>query len=159
MLAGQDEALAQEIVGRHWDPEGLDAFLERAARWRPDGPLREFAALEDAGRDEAEMVGGGGLALLGAGLERGQAALTYWALAGHRGRGHGRAVAAALVDHARAEPRIRELVLRIAPGHHASQAVARSLGVRPTGRTEPHPADASRTADRWALHLAPRPPG
>lgn len=153
ILAGQDELLAREIVGRRWDRPGLEAFLERVANWRTDGPLREYAALTGTGHAEGELVGGGGLALLGAGIERGQAALTYWVLEAHRGRGHGHAIAAALLQRARAEPRIGELVLRIDPGNHASRAVARALGARPTGRSEPHPSERRRTVARWGLVL------
>lgn len=164
LLAGQDELLAQEIIGRRWERQPLHAFLERTARWRPDGPLREFAALfGDATGDSGdcpqaphdELVGGGGLALLGAGIERGQGALTYWVLAAHRGQGRGHAIAAALVERARTVPRLHELVLRIDPQNHASQAVARSLGATPTGRTERHPARPSRLVGRWILELEP----
>lgn len=163
LLAGQDDLLAQEIIGRRWEPEPLQAFLERTARWRPDGPLREFAAVRDEAAGDRgdcshsppdELVGGGGLALLGAGLARGQGALTYWVLAAHRSQGHGHAIAAALVAQARAVPRVRELVLRIAPQNLASQAVARALGARPTGRTERHPARPSRPVGRWILDLS-----
>lgn len=160
LLAGQDELLAQEIIGRRWDRGSLHTFLERTARWRPDGPLREFAAML-TGRGPAarvpqeDLVGGGGLALLGAGIERGQGALTYWVLAAHRGQGRGHAIAAALVERARTVPRLHELVLRIDPQNHASQAVARSLGATPTGRTERHPARPSRLVGRWILELEP----
>ena len=163
-LAGQDDLLAQELIGRRWDHEALHEFLERAARWRRDVPIREFAAvLGDATGDsgdgsqapQGDVLGGGGLALLGAGLDRGQGALTYWVLAAHRGRGNGHAIAAALVEQARAVPRVRELVLRIAPRNRASQAVARALGARPTGQTERHPARPSRSVGRWVLDLSP----
>ena len=153
ILAGQDELLAREIIGRRWDRPGLEAFLERVQNWRTDGPLREYAALSGTGHGQGELIGGGGLALLGAGIQRGQAALTYWVLKAHRGSGHGHAIAAALLQHARAEPRIGELVLRIDPGNHASQAVARALGARPTGRSEPHPCARRRTVGRWSLVL------
>lgn len=164
LLAGQDDLLAQEIIGRRWERQPLHAFLERTARWRPDGPLREFAALfGDATGDSGdcpqaphdELVGGGGLALLGAGLERGQGALTYWVLAAHRRQGHGHAIAAALVEQARAVPRVRELVLRIAPQNRASQAIARALGASPTGQVESHPARPSHPVGRWVLDLSP----
>lgn len=153
ILAGQDELLAREIVGRRWDRPGLEAFLARVANWRPAGPLREYAALAGAGHGEGELVGGGGLALLGAGIERGQAALTYWVLEAHRGRGYGHAIAAALLERARAEPKIRELVLRISADNDASQAVARALGAQPTGRCEPHPSDPQRSVGRWSRQL------
>ncbi|GAA4525441.1 GNAT family N-acetyltransferase [Brachybacterium paraconglomeratum] len=148
ILAGQDPALAAEIVGQRWSRESLDSFLARAARWRADGPIREYAAELDG-----VLIGGGGLNLLDTGLERGEAALTYWLLATHRGRGHGHVLAAALVSRARAEPRISRLVLRIAPTNSASSALARSLGAERTGEVERHPADAARTVDRWVLEL------
>ncbi|MGP9538559.1 GNAT family N-acetyltransferase [Brachybacterium sp. AOP43-C2-M15] len=160
ILAGQDEALAAEIVGKRWTAEALDAFLARAARWRADGPIREYAAVEegptariDQESAEPELIGGGGLALLGPGLGCGQAALTYWILAPHRRRGHGLTVAEALVGAARAEVRISQLVLRIAPTNLGSQAVAAGLGAVPSGEGERHPADANRTVERWVLDL------
>ena len=148
ILAGQDAALAAEIVGERWSRESLDSFLARAARWQADGPIREYAAGLDG-----VLLGGGGLNLLDPGLERGEAALTYWLLAAHRGHGHGHALVAALVERARAEPRISRLVLRIAPTNTASRALARSLGAERTGEVERHPADAARTVDRWILEL------
>lgn len=151
ILAGQDAALAAEIVGERWSRENLESFLARAARWRADGPIREYAAGLDG-----VLIGGGGLNLLDPGLERGEAALTYWLLAAHRGRDHGHALAAALVDRARAEPRISRLILRIAPANSASRALARSLGAERTGEVERHPTDAARTVDRWVLELEKR---
>lgn len=161
LLAGQDAQLAQEIVGERWTRETLDAFLARAARWRPEGPIREFAAVDGRAVDGAAagpavVLGGGGLHLLDPGLDRGQAALTYWLLARHRGLGAGRTLASALVDRARADARISELVLRIAPTNQASRALARHLGALPTGESERHPADATRTVDRWVLDLRER---
>lgn len=148
ILAGQDAPLAAEIVGERWSRESLDSFLARAARWRADGPIREYAADLDG-----VLIGGGGLNLLDPGLERGEASLTYWILAAHRGCGHGHAVAAALVLRARSEPRISRLVLRISPTNTASLALARRLGALRTGEVERHPADAARTVDRWVLEL------
>nr|WP_245349545.1 GNAT family N-acetyltransferase [Brachybacterium fresconis] len=183
ILAGQDAVLAEEIIGARWDPEVLDDFLERAARWRDEGPIREYAAmLEDTTRcassdsDDSrqfegsrridsdrrvegdhplggELLGGGGLNLVAPGLGRGQAALTYWLLAAHRGRGHGLELAGSLVDRARSDTRIAQLVLRIAPHNEASRAIARRLGAVSTGTRVRHPADASRLADRWVLDL------
>ena len=186
ILHGQDQRLADEVFGVRWEAETLDAFLRRAGRWRADGPLREFAAMAPAeevtehpgavdhvhsrratapaGRPAAtgsgahRLIGGGGIHLLGAGLDRGQAALTYWVLPAHRGLGLGARIAGALVQRARLEARIVELVLRIAPGNSASQAVARGIGARPlrTGHatvTERHPADAARLVERWTLPL------
>lgn len=148
ILAGQDALLAAEIVGERWSRESLDSFLARAARWRADGPIREYSADLDG-----VLIGGGGLNLLDPGLERGEAALTYWILAAHRGCGHGHAVVAALVLRARSEPRISRLVLRIAPTNTASLALARRLGAQRTGEVERHPADAARAVDRWVLEL------
>lgn len=154
ILAGQDTVLAAEIVGERWSRESLDSFLARAARWQADGPIREFAARPEAGTDVGgTLLGGGGLNLLDPGLERGEAALTYWVLAAHRGRGYGHAVAAALTVRARADSRISRLVLRIAPTNSASRALARSIGAQRTGEVERHPADAARTVDRWVLEL------
>ena len=157
ILAGQDPLLAHEIAGRTWDRPSLDAFLARAARWRADGPLREYAAVRREREVDSTglLVGGGGVALLGAGLDRGQAALTYWVLAAHRGRGHGHEIAAALVRTLHGDTRVREIILRIDPGNSASQAVARRLGARPVGRLEPHPADARRRVERWTLPCTP----
>ena len=160
ILAGQDDQLVEEIVGQRWTRQSLDAFLARAARWRADGPIREFAAVDGGGAAgpvrPGTLLGGGGLHLVDPGLERGQAAMTYWLLDRHRGRGHGHVLAAALVEHARADARIRELVLRIAPTNHSSRALARGLGARPTGEVERHPAEADRIADRWVLALRER---
>src|SRR5699024_12439488 len=102
------------------------------------------------------LLGGGGLHLADPGLERGQAAMPYWLIDRHRGRGHGHVLAAALVEHALADARIRELVLRIAPTNHSSRALARGLGARPTGEVARHPAEADRIADRWVLALRER---
>lgn len=183
ILAGQDAALAEEIIGARWDPEVLDDFLERAARWRAEGPIREYAAMLDdttrrassASEDsqqiedspqiegdqlvegdqplEGELLGGGGLNLMAPGLGRGQAALTYWLLAEHRGRGHGLELVGSLVDRARSDARMAQLVLRIAPHNDASRAIARRLGAVSTGTCDHHPADASRLAERWVLDL------
>ena len=155
ILAGQDSALAREIVGERWSRESLDSFLQRAARWRADGPIREFAARAGggAGGGAGGLLGGGGLNLMDPGLERGHAAMTYWLLAEHRGHGLGRMLVAALVDRARADERISHLVLRIAPCNEPSRAVARSIGARCTGREERHPADAARRVERWTLAL------
>ncbi|WP_193105630.1 GNAT family N-acetyltransferase [Brachybacterium sp. FME24] len=150
ILAGQDEALAQEITGRRWDPDALREFLSRCSRWREDGPIREYAAL--VGHD-GPLIGGGGLNRVAPGLEPGQAAMTYWILAPHRGQGHGRSLAAALGDAARADARIDRLVLRIAPHNAPSRAIARGLGALSTGQEERHPSEASRTVERWVLDL------
>lgn len=150
LLAGQDAQLAREIVGREWDRARLGEFLERAARWREDGPLREFAALDAA---TGALRGGGGLNTLAPGLEPGQAMLTYWLLAAHRGRGLGGELGAALVERARGWGEPRELVLLIAPENRASRAVARSLGAARVGDGTRHPADARREVERWVLPL------
>ncbi|APX34163.1 GNAT family N-acetyltransferase [Brachybacterium sp. P6-10-X1] len=160
ILAGQDDALAEEIIGARWETEMLGEFLERAARWRDEGPIREYAAVLRSppvagGRllGGGRLVGGGGLNLMAPGLARGQAALTYWLLAEHRGRRHGFELVRALVDRARSDVRIAQLVLRIAPRNEASRAVARRLGAISAGTRDRHPADASRLADRWVLDL------
>ncbi|ASK67180.1 GNAT family N-acetyltransferase [Brachybacterium avium] len=153
ILEGQDAELAGEIVGERWNRGSLDSFLARAARWRADGPIREFAARYETEAETGALIGGGGLNLLDPGLTRAEAALTYWVLAAHRGRGHGRELAAALVGRAQADPRISRLVLRIAPMNGASRTLARSIGAVPTGEVERHPADAARVVDRWVLEL------
>lgn len=159
ILEGQDAELAGEIVGERWSRGSLDSFLARAARWQADGPIREFAARHEAEVGDGSLtgggslIGGGGLNLLDPGLVRGEAALTYWVLAAHRGRGLGRELAAALAARAQADPRISRLVLRIAPTNGASRALARSIGAEPTGEVERHPADAARVVDRWILEL------
>ena len=155
ILAGQDESLAREIIGRRWEREQLEEFLGRCASWRKDGPVQELAAFEgDAGR----MVGGGGVNRLAPGLARDQVALTYWLLKRARGRGFGIPLAEALVDRARDLPSargtaLREVVLLISPDNTASQSVACSLGARPTGERVRHPADGTRQAERWLLDL------
>src|SRR5699024_8295204 len=153
ILAGQDELLAREIIGRRWDRPGPEAVLERVQNWRTAGPLREYAALSGTSHGQGALIGGVGLAVRGAGIRRGPAALTYRGLEAVRGRGHGHGIAAALLQHARAEPRSGGLVLGIDPGNHASQAVARALGARSTGRSEPHPCARRRTVGRWSLVL------
>lgn len=150
ILEGQDEALAAEIIGRPWDRHGLAEFLGRCARWREDGPIQELAAFEG---DAGPMIGGGGLNRLAPGLARDQVALTYWLLAGARGRGLGVTLAKALADRARAAAGVREAVLLIAPENIASLAVARTLGARATGECVRHPADGARRAERWVLDL------
>lgn len=156
ILAGQDEALAREVVGGRWEPESLREFLERASRWGDDGPVRELAAVVPDAEGTA-LVGGGGITSLGPGLERGEASLSYWLLPAHRGCGLGPVLAARLVDLARADDRIGTLVLRISPDNAASRAVARSLGAGPVGRSERHPADATRRVDRWELSVRSSP--
>lgn len=157
ILAGQDEALAQEIVGRPWDRESLGDFLGRCERWREGGPLQEFAALE-AGT--GRLLGGGGLNRLAPDLAPRQVALTYWLLADARGHGLGIPLARALLARTRSLPprrgaTAREAVLVIAPENTASQAVATQLGARPTGEAVPHPADGARRAERWLVDLEP----
>ena len=150
ILAGQDESLAREIIGRRWEREQLEEFLGRCASWRKDGPVQELAAFEgDAGR----MVGGGGVNRLAPGLARDQVALTYWLLERARGRGFGIPLASAVVERARSVTGAREAVLLISPDNTASQSVARALGAGPTGEQVRHPADGTRQAERWLLDL------
>ena len=150
ILAGQDESLAREIIGRRWEREQLEEFLGRCASWRKDGPVQELAAFEgDAGR----MVGGGGVNRLAPGLARDQVALTYWLLERARGRGFGIPLASAVVERAQSVTGAREAVLLISPDNTASQSVARALGARPTGEQVRHPADGTRQAERWLLDL------
>lgn len=155
ILTGQDGALAREIIGRPWDRERLEEFLARCARWREDGPVVEFAALEEG---SGRLLGGGGLNRLAPGLGPGQVALTYWLLERARGRGLGVPLASALVERARDLPSardiaLREVVLLISPDNTASQSVACALGARPTGESVRHPADGARHAERWLLGL------
>jgi RimJ/RimL family protein N-acetyltransferase len=150
ILSGQDEALAREIIGRRWERERLEEFLGRCARWREDGPVQELAAFEGG---TGRMVGGGGVNRLAPGLARDQVALTYWLLERARGRGLGIPLASAVVERARSMPGAREAVLLISPDNTASQSVARSLGVRPTGEQVRHPADGTRQAERWLMDL------
>lgn len=155
ILAGQDTALAREIIGRPWDRDSLTEFLERCARWREDGPVQELAAVEGP---TGRLLGGGGLHRLAPDLEAGQVALTYWLLTGARGRGLGTELARALADRARTLPpargtAVREAVLLIAPDNIPSQAVAQRLGARPTGERVPHPAGGERVAEKWVLGL------
>lgn len=155
ILAGQDEVLAAEIIGRPWERGQLEEFLARCAHWREDGPVQELAAFE---RDTGRMVGGGGLNRLAPDLAPGQVALTYWLFPGARGRGLGAPLATVLVERARGLPSargttLREAVLLIAPDNTASQSVARTLGARPTGELVPHPTGGSRRAERWVLEL------
>ena len=149
ILEGQDAELAHEAFGVVWTRELLTDFCARAARWTQDGPLREYAAIDERGA----VVGGGGLHLLGHGIERGEVDAAYWVLAGHRGRGVGGAIARALRSAAAADPRLRTLVLRIAPDNACSRAVALGIGATPTGAIERHPADPHRTVERWELDL------
>lgn len=155
ILAGQDDALVAEVFGTRWTEAALRSFLERTSRWPESGPVHELAVLDPAG----VMVGGGGIRRNSAGLERGQTELTFWVLSGHRGIGWGARIAAELCERARAPRPGTVLVLRIAPENPASQAVARSLGFRRTGRTSAHPADRERRVEHWELPgpLAPRP--
>lgn len=149
LLASQDEALAREVLGGTWEPAALAALCERAARWAPDGPIRELVARDETGA----LVGGGGIHRLGAGLERGECDVSYWVLAAHRGLGLGHAIAGALLDMARTDPRNEAAVLRIAPENVASRAVAGRLGAAPTGGLERHPGDPLRAVERWELTL------
>lgn len=150
ILAGQDELLAEEIIGRAWDAASLAEFLARCEGWREDGPLQEFAALDPC---TGALLGGGGLHRLAPGLTRDQVMLTYWLLVPARGRGLGVPLVEAIVQRARRNPRVAEAVLLIAPENTASQAVARRIGARPTGEGAPHPAGGSRRAERWLLPL------
>ena len=150
ILAGQDESLAREIIGRRWEREQLEEFLGRCASWRKDGPVQELAAFEgDAGR----MVGGGGVNRLAPGLARDQVALTYWLLERARGRGFGIPLASAVVERARSVTGAREAVLLISPDNTASQSVDRALGARQTGEQVRNPADGTRQAERCLLDL------
>ena len=154
LLAGQDEALAAEIIGRSWTPETLDAFLARTALWRADGPFREpRRSLPGAGAHPPRRRG---LALLGTrpGARRGGADVLGAACAPVPG--HGQRLAAALVDITWAE-RIDHLVLRIAPTTRRrgrGRALARGTGIE-----ERHPADVHRRVQRWVLDLRAERPG
>jgi len=160
LLANQDDALAREISGGRWDRAALDAFLDRCSRWSSDGPIREYAAVDGMASDGdkhegrgSRLLGGGGLNRLAPGVQRGHAAMTYWVLPAHRGKGLGQEIASALVDCARGDQRITQLVLFIAPHNDPSRAVARNIGAAPTGTPERHPADPDRVVDRWVLDL------
>lgn len=150
ILAGQDALLAEEIIGRRWEPHALADFLRRCERWSEDGPVQEFAVSDPR---TGRLLGGGGVRRLAPGLARNQAMLTYWLLAPARGRGAGARLAASIVERARRDPRMVEAVLLIAPYNTASQAVARRIGARPTGESAPHPAGGSRRVERWVLPL------
>lgn len=149
ILADQDVLLAGEIIGRPWESRALTEFLTRCERWREDGPLQEFAALDPR---TGRLLGGGGVHRIAPGISRGQAVMTYWLLASARGRGLGSPLARALVEHAR-RGSVLEAVLLIAPDNTPSQAVAQRLGARPTGETVPHPAGGTRRTERWLLAL------
>lgn len=151
ILDGQDDLLAQEIAGRRWDAASIAQFVERASRWQENGPIQEFAALEETG--SPILLGGGGLHRLAPGIERGQAAMTYWVLEHHRRRGWGHMIAQEIARHAGRDDRLDQLVLFIAPHNVPSQAVARAVGARQAGALERHPADAARCVGRWILDL------
>lgn len=150
ILAGQDAALAAEIAGERWRRESLEDFLGRAARWRADGPIQEFAAVDAV---TGRLLGGGGLNRLAPELSRGQASLTYWVLGAERGRGTGVQIASALLDRARRLSGLRQAVLLIAEDNHASRAVARRIGAHPGDDVVPHPADGVRRVRCWVLDL------
>ncbi|MGO1259816.1 MAG: GNAT family N-acetyltransferase [Brachybacterium sp.] len=150
ILAGQDAALAAEIVGERWTESSLESFLERCARWREDGPVQELAAV---GAASGRLLGGGGLNRLAPELSRGQVAVTYWVLESERGRGVGTQIASALISRARRDSRLRQAVLLIADGNPASRAVAHRLGAHPEEDLLRHPADGTRHVRRWILDL------
>lgn len=150
ILAGQDAALAAEIVGERWRRESLDDFLGRAAGWRADGPIQEFAAVDAA---TGRLLGGGGLNRLAPELSRPQVALTYWVLGAERGRGTGVQIAMALIERARRLSGVRQAVLLISEDNHASRAVARRIGAHPCDAFVPHPADGARRVRCWLLDL------
>lgn len=147
MCAGQDDALAREVFGRPWEREALLEFLDRTARWEPDGPVVELAAEDEAG----VLLGGGGIRRIGAGLGRGEAELSYWVLPAQRGHGIGTAIARALAARALGDARVHAAVLRIAPDNAGSARIAEAIGATRTGDVVEHPADRTRVADRWVV--------
>jgi RimJ/RimL family protein N-acetyltransferase len=150
ILSGQDATLASEIVGERWTADSLGSFLERCARWRDDGPIQEFAAVDAA---SGRLLGGGGLNRLAPAVTRGQVAVTYWVLDPERGQGIGTWIGSALIARARRDPRLRQAVLLIADDNRASQAVARRLGAHPGKAFVRHPADGARQVRCWELDL------
>jgi RimJ/RimL family protein N-acetyltransferase len=126
-LAGDDGEFARRFG---WNPGDSTAETVRAAirrwqrGWQRAGRLRAWAV-----RTSGELVGGCELRL----REDDIAELSYWTLAGHRGKGYATRAVRLASRHAFADMGIARIELFIEPDNAASLTVARSAGFTEEG--------------------------
>jgi RimJ/RimL family protein N-acetyltransferase len=126
-LAGDDDEFARRFG---WSPgdstaEGVRAAIRRWQRgWQREGPVRAWAV-----RSSGELVGGCELRLRADAI----AELSYWTLAGHRGRGYATRAVRLVCRHAFAEMGIVRIQAFVEPDNAASLAVARAAGFTAEG--------------------------
>ena len=129
-----DIALHRFIGGRPDSAEALRArFARQAAGWSPDGRQRW---LNWTVRVRATGQAVGTMQATVSGSEPQTVAVLAWVIGvSHQGQGMAKEAAALVVSwlHAHGVTCVRA---RIHPGHHASMAVARSIGLRPTDVVE-----------------------
>lgn len=134
MIAGEDAEITRWLTGAPATPASTTAYLDRVARWwAEDGPHWCFGirlAADDTltGTIDAQT----GLDYLGPD----QANLSYCLYPAGRGRGLATRAVALALDHLRARPTVREVVIRTDPANLPSAAVARRAGFAWTHRTD-----------------------
>src|SRR5436190_20847146 len=126
-LAGDDDEFARRFGWKPGDSraETVRAAIQRWQRgWQREGRVRAWA-VRAAGR----LAGGCELRL----REDAIGELSYWTLAGHRGKGYATRAVRLACRHAFAEMAIARIELFIEPDNAASLAVARAAGFTQEG--------------------------
>jgi RimJ/RimL family protein N-acetyltransferase len=126
-LAGDDEEFARRFGWSLGDStaEGVRGAIRRWQRgWQREGRVRAWAV-----RAGDELVGGCELRLRADAI----AELSYWTLAGHRGRGYATRAARLVCRHAFGKMSIARIALYIEPDNAASLAVAEASGFTEEG--------------------------
>ena len=127
-LAGEDKETARRFG---WWPHSStaatvrDAFARWAHDWETGGPVRAFAAREQA---TGRLVGGCELHI----KPSGPANVSYWTSAADRGHGYASRSAALLLDYARSIG-VREAEAQVAVDNHPSRRVAEKAGLLAVG--------------------------
>jgi len=126
-LAGDDDEFARRFGWKPGDStaETVRAAIQRWQRgWQREGKVRAWAVRSGGG-----LVGGCEPRLRDDAI----AELSYWTLAGHRGRGHATRAVELACRHAFAGMGIARIELFIEPENAASLAVARATGFTEEG--------------------------
>lgn len=126
-VAGEDDELARRFgwyPSRSTHDTARAAFARWAGDWANDGETRAFAV-----RAAGVLVGGCQLRFRAKRIGE----LSYWTLAGHRGRGYAPRAVRLLCRYAFDELRLERLEAYVEPDNAASRAVAETLGFHEEG--------------------------
>ena len=144
-LAGEDEETARRFgwwPKRSTEATVRDAFARWAHDWQTGGPVRAFAAREQA---TGRLVGGCELHI----KADEPANISYWTNATDRGRGYAARSLALLLDYARSIG-IRDADAHIAADNRPSRRVAEKAGLQPAGT---YTAEDGTGMIRYAIRL------